>query len=62
MKYKVKVTCWHKCRLYEKGDIAEFGDNEVVPEHFEAIEKAAPAEVAPNVSEVKPKAARTKKK
>lgn len=35
MRYKVIRTCYWQCRLWEKGEVVELGEN--VPEHFKPL-------------------------
>lgn len=35
MRYKVICTCYWQCRLWEKGEVVELGEN--VPEHFKPL-------------------------
>ena len=35
MRYKVIRTCYWQCRLWEKGEVVELGEN--VPEHFNPL-------------------------
>ena len=39
LRYKVIRTCYWQCRLWEKGEVVELGEN--VPEHYKPLYKPA---------------------